>query len=252
MDTRVRFAALHQTGIFVMPNPHDVGSARILAELGFDALATTSAGLAGTLGLPDMHITRDQLLDHVRVMSQATALPLSVDAENGFADDADGVADTVTALARAGAAGCSIEDYDPKMDAITPFPEALDRVRAAAEAASAAGLTLTARCENHLHGVRDLDDTITRLRAYAEVGAGCVYAPGLLRPADIARVVAEVPAPVNVLLLPGGPTVAELADLGVRRVSVGSVIFRLALDAYVRAATSVRDQGVYPPPVPAT
>ena len=227
-DRRDRFRQLHaQEGIFVMPNPWDEGSARLLAWCGFPALATTSAGFAWTLGRNDQTVTRDELVGHVARLAAATDLPLSVDSERCFAADPAGVAETVRLLAGAGAAGCSIEDYDP----------AAERVAAAAAAAHEGdAMVLTARAENHLHGSDDLDDTIARLVAYREAGADCVYAPGLTAPADIAAVVAAVAAPVNVLALPGAPSVAELVRLGVRRVSTGSLLASAAYAAMIAGA----------------
>src|SRR6476619_2286672 len=233
-ERRARFRALHEhDGIFVMPNPWDVGSTRLLTSLGFEALATTSAGLAWALGRNDQHVTRDELVAHVAELAAATPLPLSVDSERCFADDLEGVAETVTLLAEAGASGCSIEDYDPATDSIDDAGCAAERVAAAADAAHRLDepMVLTARAENHLHGVDDLDDTIARLVAYRGVGADCVYAPGLTDPEQIAAVVEAVDAPVNVLALPAAPAVPKLAELGVRRVSTGSLLGRTAYGA---------------------
>ena len=184
-----RFRALHADGIFVMPNPWDVGSAKLLASLGFEALATTSAGLAWSLGKLDMQVTREELVAHVARISAATTLPLNVDSERCFPDEPGGVGETVRLLADAGAAGCSIEDFDPATGAIEALEVAAERV---AIAAAAAPLVLTARAENHLHGVDDLDDTIARLQAYRDAGADVVCAPGLTDREAIARVVDEV------------------------------------------------------------
>ncbi|MBI5088660.1 MAG: isocitrate lyase/phosphoenolpyruvate mutase family protein, partial [Actinobacteria bacterium] len=159
------FRELHATGCFVMPNPFDVGSTRLLTELGFPALATTSSGCAASLGRLDMTVTRDEMLRHVEALVAATHLPFNVDSERLFADDAAGVAETVGLIARTGAAGCSIEDWDPVAGSIDPHDAAVERVASAAGAARASGLVLTARCENLLHGVLDLDDTIGRLCA---------------------------------------------------------------------------------------
>lgn len=243
---RQQFRALHSSDIFVMPNPFDLGSTRLLTALGFPALATTSAGFAATLGRLDMSVTRDELLEHVASLTSATPLPMNVDSERCYADDAAGVAETVRLLAETGAAGCSIEDWNPATDAIDPTDVAVERVAAAAAAADAAGMVLTARCENHLHGVQDLDDTIARLQAYRRAGAHAVYAPGLVDLTQIGRVVDETGAPVNVLLLPGGPSVAQLAEVGVRRVSLGSALSTVAFGAVVRAARAVLDDGVLP------
>jgi 2-methylisocitrate lyase-like PEP mutase family enzyme len=244
---RDRFRALHTSGTFVIPNPFDRGSARMLEAVGATALATTSAGLAFSRGRPDMGIDRTTLLDHVADLAGAVDLPLHVDAERGFATDPGGVADTVHALAEAGASGCSIEDWDPATGRIDPFDEAVLRVAAAAAAARDHGLVLTARCENHLHGIDDLDDTLARLDAYRRVGAEVVYAPALRDLAAIRRVVDEVDAAVNVLLLPGGPTVADLAAAGVRRVSLGGALAHAAYAAALDVARSVLDDGALPP-----
>jgi 2-methylisocitrate lyase-like PEP mutase family enzyme len=239
-----RFRALHADGIFVMPNPYDLGSARLLAALGFPALASTSAGFAATLGRLDMQVTRDELLAHVGPLAWATGLPLNVDSERCFADDAAGVTETVELLADAGAAGCSIEDWNPVTKAIDPVEVASERVGAAAAGAARSGLVLTARCENHLHGVNDLDDTIARLKAYVAAGAEVVYAPGLADIDQIAAVVQATAVPVNVLILPGGPSVDQLAGAGVRRVSTGGMLSRISHGAMVAAAEKLRDSGV--------
>ena len=239
-DRQVRFRELHAGGIFVMPNPWDVGSAKLLASMGFEALATTSAGLAWSLGKLDMQVTRDELVAHVAQLAAATALPLNVDSERCFPDEPGGVAETVRMLADAGAAGCSIEDYDPATDAIDAIEVAAERVAVAADAAP---LVLTARAENHLHGVDDLDDTIARLVAYRDAGADAVYAPGLADLGSISRVVEEVGIPVNVLALPNGPTVAELSSVGVRRVSTGGALAKVAYGALLAGAGELRDDG---------
>ncbi len=223
-----------------MPNPWDVGSAKLLASLGFEALATTSAGLAWSLGKLDMQVTRDELVAHVSRLTAATELPLNVDSERCFPDDAGGVAETVRLLAGAGAAGCSIEDYDPATDAIDSIEVAAERV---AIAAAAAPLVLTGRAENHLHGVDDLDDTIARLIAYRDAGADVVYAPGLADLDSISTVVEEVGIPVNALALPNGPSVAELGAAGVRRVSTGGALAKAAYGALLAGAEELRDAG---------
>ncbi|NUT56962.1 MAG: isocitrate lyase/phosphoenolpyruvate mutase family protein, partial [Thermoleophilia bacterium] len=177
------FRELHERdGIFVLPNPWDSGSAKLLASMGFEALATTSAGFAWSLGRLDQNVSRDELVAHVELLVAATDLPLNVDSENCFPDAPGGVAETVRLLEGAGAAGCSIEDYDPAADRILDLEEAAGRV---ATAAAESQLVLTARAENHLHGVDDLVDTIARLVAYREAGADVVYAPGLSDPAAI-------------------------------------------------------------------
>ncbi|MCE9622663.1 MAG: isocitrate lyase/phosphoenolpyruvate mutase family protein [Actinomycetia bacterium] len=246
-DRRARFRALHQSGTFVMPNPYDIGSARLLAALGFEALATTSAGHAGTLGRLDMQVSRDELLQHVAAMTASVDVPFNADSERLFSEDLAGVAQSVVALAEAGAAGCSIEDWNPATNAIDGVDIAVARVQAAADAAAAHGVLLTARCENHLHGVNNLDDTIRRLCAYRDAGASAVYAPGLVELDQIERVVTTVGVPVNVLLWPGGPTVAQLASVGVRRVSVGGTLARIAHGAVVQAAQQLLAEGAIDP-----
>lgn len=228
-----------------MPNPHDVGSAKMLAHAGFEALATTSAGLAWTLGVDDGGVTFDQLLDHVRAVSSAVDVPLNVDSERLFAEDLDGVAANVRALHAAGAAGCSIEDWNPATGAIDPVDAAAQRVAAAAEAAHVAGdpLVLTARCENFLHGVTDLAETASRLCAYRDAGADCVYAPGLSTAEQIRFVVDAVGVPVNVLAWPTGPSVPEIGRAGGRRVSTGSALSSTAFGALMVGARELLDSG---------
>ena len=225
-DRRARFQVLHaEARLFVMPNPWDAGSARLLASFGFEALATTSAGFALSLGRLDQSVSRDELVAHVAVLAAATSLPLNVDSERCYPDDPGGVSETVALLAEAGAAGCSIEDYDPAANGIDDVATAAERVGLAADAAHRlpAPMVLTARAENHLHGVDDLDDTISRLLAYRAAGADVVYAPGLKDLEQIRAVVEAVGVPVNVLALRGGPRIGELASVGVRRVSTGSL-----------------------------
>jgi 2-methylisocitrate lyase-like PEP mutase family enzyme len=243
-DRRARFQALHaEARLFVMPNPWDAGSARLLASFGFEALATTSAGFALALGKLDQNVSRDELVAHVEVLAAATPLPLNVDSERCYPDDPGGVSETVALLAAAGAAGFSIEDYDPLRERLDPLDEAVARVAAAAEVARAHGLVLTARAENHLYGVDDLDDTIARLQAYRDAGAHVVYAPGLSSLSDIARVVRETGLPVNVLALRGGPAVRELASVGVRRVSTGGALAWAAYGALVSAGRELLESG---------
>jgi 2-methylisocitrate lyase-like PEP mutase family enzyme len=232
----------------LIPNPWDAGSARLLASLGFEALATTSAGFAGTLGRPDGRVSRDEAIAHAASIVTAVDLPVSADLENGFADDPAGVAETVRLAIWAGLAGCSVEDFTRRTDdPIYPLGLARERVAAAAEAAHAGDvhLVLTARAENHVHDGDDLDDTITRLQAYQEAGADVLYAPGLTASADIRRVVSSVDRPVNVLALPGVPPVGELAALGVRRISVGSAFANVAWGAVVEAGRELFDFGTY-------
>jgi 2-methylisocitrate lyase-like PEP mutase family enzyme len=245
---RARLVELHaRDQLFVMPNPWDVGSAKLLAGGGFDALATTSAGFAWSQGRDDYGVTRDELVEHVRAIASATDLPLNVDSERCFADDGDldGVAETVGLLHAAGAAGCSIEDWNGAADRIDPIDVAAERVAAAAVAAHVDGdpLVLTARCENFLHGTDDLDDTIARLIAYRDAGADCVYAPGLNTVDQIERVVNAVGVPVNVLALPGGPTVAEIGEAGGRRVSIGGSLASTAYGAMMVGARELLESG---------
>jgi 2-methylisocitrate lyase-like PEP mutase family enzyme len=241
---RARFHELHAAeGLFVMPNPWDAGSARILESLGFPALATTSSGFANSIGVEDGQVDLDQLLAHTATLTAAIDIPLNVDSERCFADTPDGVADVVRQIAGAGAAGCSIEDWDPGNGAIDPIDVATERVAAAVVAANETGMVLTARAENHLRGRDDLDDTIARLTAFRDVGAHCLYAPGLADPGVIERVVEAVAAPVNVLALPGGPPTSRLAELGVRRVSTGGSLARAAYGSLVTNATELLDVG---------
>jgi 2-methylisocitrate lyase-like PEP mutase family enzyme len=245
-ERRARFRELHaRDQILVMPNPWDVGSAKLLESLGFEALATTSAGYAWSLGKLDQRVTRDELVAHVRAISDATSLPLNVDSERCFPDDPGGVAETVRLLAEAGAAGCSIEDYNPASDTIDRVQQATERLREAVEAAHSLPepLVLTARCENHLHGVDDLDDTIARLIAYRDAGADAVYAPFLTDLDQISQLVQAVGVPVNVLALPSGPSVDELASVGVRRVSTGGALAGAAYRTLVEAARELLQRG---------
>jgi 2-methylisocitrate lyase-like PEP mutase family enzyme len=242
-DQRARFADLHRQGTFVLPNAWDIASARLLEKLGFEALATTSAGFAWTLGKEDNQVTLPELLDHVEALARATALPLSVDSQRCYSEELSGVAETVRLLAEAGAAGCSIEDFRPSDEGIDATTAAAERVGAAAEEGHRHGLVVTARAENHLYGKDDLTDTIDRLRAYRAAGADVVYAPGLSSEADIAQVVAAVDAPVNVLALPAAPAFDALAALGVRRISTGSLLASAAYGALIEASLELRDEG---------
>lgn len=245
----VRFQQLHQVeGCFVIPNPWDVGSTRLLTSLGFKALATTSAGLAITLGQPDKSVARDVLMAHLSALSSATDLPISADLEDGFGDTPQAVAQTIWLAAEAGVVGGSIEDASGHPnDPLYERAWATERIRAAAEAARSLPFPfmLTARADNHVLGRPDLADTIGRLQAYQEAGADVLYAPGLTRREDIATLLREVDRPVNVLIGVPGLTldVATLADMGVRRVSVGGSLARAAYGEFMRAATQLRDQG---------
>jgi 2-methylisocitrate lyase-like PEP mutase family enzyme len=233
------FLELHRPGSpLLLPNAWDVGSARLLAALGFRALATTSSGAAAAAGGPDGSLGRDASLAHAAALVAATQLPVTADLENGFADDPEGVADTVSAARRVGLAGVSIEDASGRGDEIYPFDAAVERVAAAAAAAheGAEPIVLTARAENFLHGRPQLEDTIARLQAFAGAGADVVYAPGLVHLEQVREVVAAVDVPVNVLALPGLPSVAELAEAGVARVSVGGALAFAAYGAALEAA----------------
>jgi 2-methylisocitrate lyase-like PEP mutase family enzyme len=244
---RAHFLELHAgPSPLLIPNPWDAGSARILASLGFQALATTSSGFAATLGRLDGSVTRDEALAHAATVVSATDLPVSADLENCFAHDPSGVADTVRRAVATGLAGCSIEDFTGDQDdPIYELSQAADRVAAAAEAAHAGDshLVLTARSENHLHGRDDLADTIARLQAFQAAGADVLYAPGISKREDIQSVVSSVDRPVNVLALPSGPNVAELATLGVRRISVGGAFAYAAIAGLVAACRELIESG---------
>ena len=245
------FRALHERDTaFIIPNPWDIGTARLLATLGFEALATTSAGYAFSVGQRDNTIGRDRMLAHVREIVSATELPVSADLENGFGDDPETVAETIRLAAETGLAGGSIEDMTNRPgDAIYPLELAVERVRAATEAVRSLPFpfTLTARAENYLVGRPDLKDTIKRLEAYQEAGADVLYAPGLASKADIAAVVSSADRPVNVVMGLQGVqmSLAELSKLGVKRVSVGSALCRAALGAFLRAAREMKDHGTF-------
>jgi 2-methylisocitrate lyase-like PEP mutase family enzyme len=244
-DRRARFRELHEREqLFLMPNPWDVGSAKLLASLGFEALATTSAGFAWSLGKLDQRVTRDELVAHVAAVASATPLPLNVDSERCYPEDPGGIAETVRLLAEAGAAGFSIEDYDPGAG-IVDKAVAVERVAIAAEAAHGldAPLVLTARAENFVHGIEDLDDTISRLVAYRDAGADVLYAPRMRDLAQIGALVEAVEIPVNMLAFRGAPTVAELESVGVRRVSTGGWLASAALGTLYAGANELRDHG---------
>jgi 2-methylisocitrate lyase-like PEP mutase family enzyme len=247
----ILFRALHQRDrAFIIPNPWDVGTARLLAHLGFEALATTSAGYAFSIGRRDNTVGRDKMIAHVRDIVAATDLPVSADLENGFGDDPETAAETIRLGAAAGLVGGSIEDSSARRDdPIYEREHAAERVRAAAELAHSLPFpfTLTARAENYLFGRRDLNDTIKRLQAYQEAGADVLYAPGLTCKEDIAAVVSSLDRPVNVLMGLAGVrlNLAELSEIGVKRISVGSVLSRVALGAFIRAAEEMRDRGTF-------
>jgi 2-methylisocitrate lyase-like PEP mutase family enzyme len=249
-DRNEKFRSLHRDGCFVMPNPHDVGTAKLLVAMGFPALATTSSGFASTIGRLDMTVDRDTVIAHVADIVRVVDVPVNVDSERCYAEDLDGIKETVRMLAETGAAGFSIEDWNPVTQAIDPFEVAVERVGAAREVAEESGLVLTARCEHRLHGINDLDETIGRLTAYRDAGADVVYAPGLASLTEISRVVTETGIPVNALLLPGGPTVGELADAGIRRISTGGTFASLAFGAVAAAAQSLLSAGSVDPSLP--
>jgi 2-methylisocitrate lyase-like PEP mutase family enzyme len=254
LDKATAFKSLHAgPGVFVIPNPWDAGSAKMLAQLGFKALATTSAGLAFSIGRPDGEgaVGRDEALAHARLIVAATELPVSADLENGYGDAPEACAETVRQAAATGLVGCSIEDTTGRAaDPLYAFEVALARVRAAVAAARALPFPfmLTARAENFLHGRPDLDDTVRRLRAFAEAGADVLYAPGLTTRAQIEAVVQAVaPKPVNVVmgLARADFSVADLGALGVRRISVGSALARTAYGAFLRAAREIAGPGTF-------
>ncbi len=243
------FRSLHVPGDPVLlPNPWDAGSAKLFATLGFRALATTSGGFAATLGRLDGSVTRDEALTHAAQIVSATDLPVSADFENGFVDDPEDVAETVRLAVETGLAGCSIEDFTGRSDdPIYDAGLAAERIRAAAEAAHGANpaFVLTARCEQFLHGHPDLDSTIARLQSFQEAGADALYAPGANSPGAVEAIVTSTDLPVNVLALPGSPTVFELSALGVSRVSVGSAFSSVAIAAVAKAAREFLDDGTY-------
>ena len=245
------FRALHERdGAFIIPNPWDIGTARLLAHLGFEALATTSAGYAFSVGRPDYSIGRDEMLAHVRDIVYATDLPVSADLENGFGDDPAAAAETYRLAAATGLVGGSIEDATGrKEDPIYEHKLAADRVRAVVEAVRSLPFpfTVTGRAENYLWGRPDLKDTIRRLQAYQDAGADVLYAPGLTSKEDIATVVRSVDRPVNALMGLQGVqlSLADLSAIGVKRVSVGSALSRAALGAFLRAAREMRERGTF-------
>lgn len=249
LQRRDVFRRLHESGCFVIPNPWDIGSARVLARLGFPALATTSAGCAWSLGLPDNGVSLDQALAHLRDIADSVALPVNADFEGGFAIEPSGVAVNVARAITTGVAGLSIEDStDDPSNPLFDFALAVDRIRAARQSIDQSGTRtlLTARSEGFRFGRPDLADTIRRLTAYAEAGADCLYAPGLRTNDDIVAVVnAVAPKPVNVLVGSDFTTVAELARMGVRRISVGGGLARTAWTGFVAAATEIAEHGTF-------
>jgi len=249
-EKRRTFRELHRSGCFVIPNPWNAGSARYLEGLGFKALATTSSGYAHAQGFPDGAMTRDNVLQHYRALVGATALPVNADFENGFAHDADGVAASVALCVGTGVAGLSIEDFTgDEKTAIYALDTAVARVKAARATIDRNGgeVVFTARCENFLHGNPSLDDTIHRLKAYSEAGADCLYAPGIKTREQIEAVVkAMAPKPVNFLNSgPFGFTVADIAGMGVRRISVGGALARVAMNAFIKSAREIAEHGKF-------
>jgi 2-methylisocitrate lyase-like PEP mutase family enzyme len=242
-DKGAAFAALHAGDPFVIPNPWDAGSARVLEALGFRALATTSSGFAFTLGRLDGGATLDEVAAHVATLAAATTLPVSADLENGYGPTPRDAAQAISRIAEAGAVGGSIEDWDPD-GGLYELAHAVERIAAAAEAAHALGFPfqLCARAENHIRGNPDLDDTIARLQAFEAAGADVLYAPGLATTDEIRTVCEAVSKPVNVLAVPG-LTVAEIVGAGARRISVGGALTWVATRAFADAATAIRDAG---------
>jgi 2-methylisocitrate lyase-like PEP mutase family enzyme len=245
------FRALHERdGAFIIPNPWDMGTARLLARLGFEALATTSAGYAFSVGQKDNTVDRDKMLKHVAEIVSATDLPVSADLGNCFGDDPETVGETMLLAASTGLAGGSIEDSTQRPNApVYEFERAVERVRAAAETVRALpfSFTLTARAENYLVGRPELEDTIKRLQAYQEAGANVLFAPGLTKKEDIASIIKSVDRPVNVIMGLQGVRLsfAELSEIGVKRISVGSALSRVALSAFLRAAQEMKTHGTF-------
>ena len=243
------FRRLHESGCFVIPNPWDPGSARWLVQLGFSALATTSAGFAWSMGRPDNGVTLDEVLAHLRLMAQTVPVPVNADFEGGFAVEPEQVAANVSVATRTGIAGLSIEDSsgDPSAP-LFDFTLAVERIRAARRAVdeSATGILLTARSEGFIVGRPDLTETIRRLTAFAEAGADCLFAPGIRTPAEITAIVSAVaPRPVNVLVGSDFTTVQQLADLGVRRISVGGGLARAAWSGFLDTAREIAEHGTF-------
>lgn len=245
------FRALHdEPGAFIIPNPWDIGTARILAAMGFRALATTSAGMAFSLGVPEGQVSREDTLEHCRSIVAATPLPVSADLEKGFGDSPESVAETIRVAAGIGLAGCSIEDHTGRQqDPIFDFGLAVARIEAAAQAVRTLphDFVLTARCENFLWGRPDLDDTIKRLQAFERAGADVLYAPGLHDLSTIRAVCEALSKPVNIVMGMPGATfgIADLAAAGVKRISVGSALARLAYGSFVTAAREMMSEGSF-------
>jgi methylisocitrate lyase len=243
------FRVLHESGCFVMPNPWDVGTARVLAQIGFPAIATTSSGLAWSMGRQDNSVSLDETVRHLRAIAQAVDVPVNADFENGFAIMPSEVASNIHAAVTTGIAGLSIEDSTgDETNPLFEFSLAVDRMRAARRAIdeSGSGVLLTARSEGFIVGRPDLAETIRRLTAYADAGADCLYAPGIREKDDIAAVISAVsPKPVNVLVGSDFTTVAELAALGVRRISVGGALARAAWGSFLYAAQEIAEHGTF-------
>jgi 2-methylisocitrate lyase-like PEP mutase family enzyme len=248
-DRTAEFHRLHSSGCFVMANPWDVGSARALEQMGFKALATTSAGFAWTLGRTDTQATRDEVLEHLRLVADAVSVPVNADFEGGYAVDPAEVAANVKLAAETGIAGLSIEDSSgDAADPLLEFELAVERVRAARSAIdeSGTGIVLTGRSEGFVCGRPDIDETVRRLRAYAEAGADCLYAPRIEKVEHVAAIVSAVaPKPVNLLINAPFTTVAEAAGLGVRRISVGGTLARVAWGGFLQAAREIAEDGTF-------
>ena len=247
-DKRKTFRELHASGCFVIPNPWNVGSARYLQGLGFKALATTSSGYAHSQGLSDGEATCDMVLAHCRELAEAADVPLNADFENGYAHDLGALADNVRRCVEAGVAGLSIEDFTGNdADPLYEFETAVRRMRIAREAIGNSGVLLTGRTEGFLHGRPDLDEAIRRLKAYADAGADYLYVPGIRTREQIEMVVKAVsPSPVNLLMSSAsGLTVTDIANMGVRRISVGGTLARAAMHAFIKAAREIAEQGKF-------
>jgi 2-methylisocitrate lyase-like PEP mutase family enzyme len=248
-DKRRAFHALHKSGCFVIPNPWNIGTARYLQGLGYKALATTSSGFAHAQGFSDGDLTRDVALAHFRDMAQATDLPVNADFENGHAHDAAGVAENVRLCVETGVAGLSIEDFTgDNANSLYEFDLAVARVRAARDAIDKSGgdVLFTARTEGFIRGRPDMDETIRRLKTFADAGADCLYAPGIKTRAQIETIVKAVsPKPVNLLIASPGLTVKEIAAMGVRRISVGGTLARVAMHAFVNSAREIAEHGTF-------
>ena len=247
-ERRQRFRELHAEGCFAIPNPWDIGSARFLQHLGFKALATSSAGFAIARGRPDNGVPRDIMLAHIRELVEATDVPVNADFENGYADEPEGVAESVRFCVQTGVAGLSIEDSTDRAEqSLYDVAHAVERIRAAREAIGDSGVVLVGRAEGFLVGETDIDAVIRRLVAYSDAGADCLYAPGIRTREHVTAVVRAVaPKPVNLLIsAPGGFTMSDAAELGVRRVSVGGALARAAWGGFMRAARELAEQGSF-------